>query len=94
MPVWIGLPKSGTVCRYTGLSRSGLNALILGKNPPVKSVSLKQRYAVRGRRLIHLQSLLDYIEGMATAQAAENSPAQNRFDGETCGIDEAQEDQK
>jgi len=46
-----------------------MNCLILGKNPPVKSVSLKKKYAIRGRRLVHLESLLEYIEGMAAAQA-------------------------
>jgi hypothetical protein len=68
MPIWIDLPRSGERCRYTSLSRSALNALILGKNPPVKSVSLRKQYAVRGKRLIHLGSLLDYIEGKAAAQ--------------------------
>jgi hypothetical protein len=67
-PIWIRLPKSGTPCPFTGLSRSALNALILGKNPPVKSASLKGPYAIRGSRLIHLGSLLAFIEGMATAQ--------------------------
>lgn len=67
-PIWIRLPKTGQLCPYTGLSRSAMNALILGNNPPVRSVSLKKRWAIRGTRLIHLQSLLAYIEGMAAAQ--------------------------
>jgi len=67
-PIWIRLPKSGHACPWTGLSRSALNALILGPNPPVKSVSLKKRHAIRGTRLIHLESLLAYIEGVAAAQ--------------------------
>lgn len=67
-PIWIRLPKSGKLCPWTGLSRSALNALILGPTPLVKSVSLKKRYQVRGTRLIHLGSLLEYIEGMAAAQ--------------------------
>ncbi len=67
-PIWIRLPKSGTLCPITGLSRSVLNALILGRNPAVKSVSLRKQYAVRGSRLIHLGSLLEFIEGMAAAQ--------------------------
>lgn len=68
VPTWIRLPKSGHPCQYTGLSRSGMNALILGPNPPVKSVSLKKRYAIRGTRLIHLGSLLEFIETMANSQ--------------------------
>lgn len=60
-PVYIRLPKSGTLCPYSSLSRSVLNSLILGPNAPVKSVSLRKRHALKGTRLIHLQSLLDYL---------------------------------
>ena len=67
-PVWIRLPKAGSLCQYTGLSRSGMNQLILGSNAPVKSISLRKRYAVRGTRLIHLESLLAYLEAVADSQ--------------------------
>jgi hypothetical protein len=36
-------------------------------------VSLKKRYAIRGTRLIHLGSLLEYIDGVAAAQQPTNS---------------------
>lgn len=72
-PIWIRLPKSGQLCPYTGLSRSSLNNLILGSNPQVKSVSLKKRYAIRGTRMIHFQSLLDYIESVAASQQPTNA---------------------
>ena len=68
-PEYIRLPKSGTRCAYTGLSRSALNSLILGTNAPVRSRSVKQRYAVRGIRLIHLGSLLDFIEAQVDSPA-------------------------
>lgn len=68
-PEWIRLPRSGTRCVYTGLSRSALNSLILGKNPPVKSRSVKQRHAVRGVRLVHLGSLLAYIDAQVDPPA-------------------------
>jgi hypothetical protein len=45
-----------------------MNGLILGPNPPVKSVSLKKRYTVRGTRLVNLESLLTYIEAVANSQ--------------------------
>lgn len=64
-PVYIRLPKPGTLCPYTSLSRSILNGLILGPGAPVKSVSLRKRHTIRGVRLIHLQSLLEYLEGFA-----------------------------
>ncbi|MEJ0000851.1 MAG: hypothetical protein WDO13_17800 [Verrucomicrobiota bacterium] len=64
-PEFIRLPKTG-VEFYTGLTRSKLNALILpcaenGGRPPVRSVCLRQPGRQKGVRLIHLQSLLDYL---------------------------------
>ena len=66
MPTFIRLPKAGSHCVWTGLSRSKLNQLILpcdanGYSPPVKSVSLRPRGALKGTRLILLESLLDYL---------------------------------
>ena len=62
---FIRLPKNG-LCPYTGLSRSKLNQLILpceqnDWKPPVKSVCLRKRGAIKGTRLILLESLLDHI---------------------------------
>lgn len=45
----------------SGLSRSTLNALVLGPNPPVESVCLRRRGAAKGIRLIVAQSLRDYL---------------------------------
>ena len=64
-PEFIRLPKGG-LCPYTGLSRSKLNQLILPCEqnewkPPVKSVCLRKRGAIKGTRLIVLDSLLDYL---------------------------------
>jgi hypothetical protein len=66
-PEYIRLPRPGTRCPFTGMSRSALNNLILpcelnGYKPPVRSVSLRRRGAVRGTRLIDYQSLMDYIK--------------------------------
>lgn len=36
----------------------------MGPGAPVRSVSLRKRYAVRGTRLIHLESLLAYLDGL------------------------------
>ena len=67
-PEFLRLPKSGTRCPVTGLSRSKLNQLILpselnGHRPPVRSVSLRKRGAVRGVRLIATDALLAYLRG-------------------------------
>ena len=79
VPIWVRLPHSGKPCPFTGLSRSALNSLILGNKPLVKSVSLRKRYAIRGTRLIHLRSLLEYIDGVAAAQ----NPIGNSAGGKT-----------
>jgi len=60
-PEFLRLPKVGERCPVSGLCRSSLNALILGPNPPVKSVVLRKRCAVRGVRLIVTSSLLGYL---------------------------------
>ena len=68
-PTWIRLPKSGQQCPYTGLSRSVLNGLILGNNAPVRSLSLRKQFALKGTRLVHLGSLLAYLDGVASSQS-------------------------
>ena len=65
-PEFIRLPRPGTRCNWTGLSRSKLNELVLpceanGNNPPVSSVCLRKRGAGKGARLICLSSLLGYL---------------------------------
>ena len=65
-PEYIRLPKTGTYCQWTGLSRSKLNQLILptadnSHSPPVKSCSLKPPGALRGARLILYESLMTYL---------------------------------
>jgi hypothetical protein len=74
-PEFIRLPKSG-LCPWTGLSRAKLNELILptatnGKKPPVKSVCLRKPGAIKGARLIHLQSLLAYLRARMEGGEAE-----------------------
>lgn len=69
-PEWIRLPAPINRCRYTGLSRSTLNELVTpceanGYNPPVQSVVLKKRGAVRGIRLVSYDSLMAYLRGLS-----------------------------
>ncbi len=66
MPEFIPLPCGDKVEFYSGLKRSKLNQLILpcaenDWNPPVKSVSLRPRGCTKGKRLIVLSSLLEYL---------------------------------
>ena len=65
-PEFIRLPKPGTLCPWTGLSRSKLNELVLPSpvnnfKPPVRSVSLRNRGQLKAVRLILLDSLLGYL---------------------------------
>ena len=78
-PAWTRLPKTGEREFWSGLTRSTLNFLILPCEanqfrPPVHSVSIKRRGAVRGTRLILLETepgdperigLLDYVREQA-----------------------------
>lgn len=65
-PEWLRLPAPGDRCRFTGLSRSTLNELTIpgpanDGTPPVKSVVLRKRGALRGIRLISYDSLMTYL---------------------------------
>jgi hypothetical protein len=65
-PEWLRLPAPGNRCRFTGLSRSTLNELTISGpanegQPPVKSVVLRKRGALRGIRLINYDSLMLYL---------------------------------
>jgi len=62
----VRLPRSGTRCPITGLSRAGINQLILpcpenGGRPPVKSLSLRKKGATRGVRMIPREALIEYL---------------------------------
>ena len=65
-PEFIRLPKPGTSCLFSGLSRSSLNEIILpgphnSFKPPVRSIPLRKRGAQRGIRLIVWSSLKAYL---------------------------------
>ncbi len=62
LPSWVRLPKPGTLCPWTGLSRSKLwETLQTGK---VRNVCLRKEGALRGARLISLASLLAYLDSL------------------------------
>jgi hypothetical protein len=57
------MPKPGTLCPWTGLSRTKMwNVLQTGK---VKTVCLRRPGAAKGARLVHLASLLEYLHSQA-----------------------------
>lgn len=66
-PEYIRLPRAGERDPYFGLSRSYLNELVLSCKannfrPLVKSAVLRRRGAKTGVRLVHLQSLRDFVK--------------------------------
>ena len=76
-PTYIRAPRTGN-CPHTGLSRSKLYELISGDNPPVRSISLKRGDQQRATRLIHFQSLLDYIESFEVKNTNANHAEDNQ----------------
>lgn len=79
-PEFIRLPKTGQRCPHTGLSRTELNNLILpnaqnGRRPPVASVCLRKRGAVRGTRLIVFDSLIGHLHALAERHDTAANPA-------------------
>jgi hypothetical protein len=58
-PEWIRVPKVGTVCPHSGLSRSFVHSLI--KEGDVVSWSMRKRGAKHGVRLVSYDSLMAYI---------------------------------
>jgi len=62
-PEWVRLPRQGDAEPRTGLTRSVLNRLCTEKK--VRSISLKDEGKKRGTRLVHLPSLLSYLEGLS-----------------------------
>lgn len=77
-PEFLRLPKTGSRCPITGLSRTTLNELTLPTKandyrPPVKSVSIRKRGALRGVRLIPTDALLGYLrDQISLAEKTEN----------------------
>ena len=64
-PEWIRIPNKGR-CPYTQLGRSMIYQLITPSaandhRAPVRSISLRQRGAAKGMRLVSYDSLMDYI---------------------------------
>ncbi|MFH1067463.1 MAG: hypothetical protein V1746_06145 [bacterium] len=67
LPKFVPLPSGNTSEFFSGLKRGKLNQLILpckenGWKPPVKSIAVRPKGCLRGKRLILLESLLSFLE--------------------------------
>ena len=61
-PEFIRLPKAGSRCPITGLSRTSLVELV--DKGAVKAVKLRKRGSLRGITLLVRESLLGYLYGL------------------------------
>lgn len=78
--VWIRLPRPGSRCPVSGLSRSTLAELVrpCPRNdyaPPVESRLLKRKGAARGVLLVSRASLLAFIDGQPSPTANDGKEA-------------------
>lgn len=65
-PIWIRLPRQGSRCGHTGLSRGVMHRLVApcienDHSPPVESKVLLKEGKKRGVRLVSYDSLIRYI---------------------------------
>lgn len=65
-PEWIRLPKPGSQCPYSGLTRTPMYGLV--RDGKIRSVVLRQRGKLRGIRLICYDSLIGYLRRIAAEQ--------------------------
>jgi hypothetical protein len=79
LPVWIRSPKSGPEF-YTGQSRSMLYQWAGEGN--IRSVSIRKPGQVKGVRLFHLGSILDFIARCEAKHAAETDAKRSQGDGQ------------
>jgi hypothetical protein len=68
LPVWIRAPKFGPEY-FTGFTRAKLYQEAAKGN--IRSVSIRDPGQVKGVRLFHLQSILDFIESRAQQHSSE-----------------------
>jgi hypothetical protein len=72
---YLRLPRPGTRCPHSGLSRSTLREMCVpckenGFRPPVTAkIRKKGPYATRGIVLISLKSLMSHLDGLPAAEA-------------------------
>ncbi|MFZ4765937.1 MAG: hypothetical protein ACOYMN_13385 [Roseimicrobium sp.] len=70
LPVWVRLPPNGTAEPFTGLRRSAIYRLI--EEGKVRSAVIRsKRGALRGVRVLHLGSVLDYLDSCADEPRAD-----------------------
>jgi hypothetical protein len=74
LPVWIRAPRNGALEFYSGQSRAMLYRW--ASEGKIRSVSIRQPGQVKGVRLFHLGSLLDFIAKCETSKEAKSEGGQ------------------
>jgi len=97
LPEFFRLPRAGSRDPLTGLSRSTLNLLVLpcesnGFRPPIKSISLRRKGALRGARLISTSSALAFLRRLESEQnpTGPETPQGQENHFEACRLDSEQ----
>lgn len=66
-PVWVGPPKDGDACAFTGLARATFQTKVLGSfGKSLVRVTLRQRGADRGKQLVFTPSLHQLLLWVST----------------------------
>ena len=66
--LWTRVPRCGSRCPQTGLSRTRLYRLLHTSGTGIKTVMLKSPGKEKGTRLIEVQSVLAYLDRLAAEQ--------------------------
>ena len=61
-PHWVPPPANGHRCRITGLTHGRFYQLLKAAGSRIRTVSLKEDGRTRGTRLVHVPSLLAYLD--------------------------------
>jgi hypothetical protein len=68
---WVYLPADGKKCPRTGFSRATIYRLLKRAGGMIITVNLKEKGKDKGRRLLHVGSMLDYLDRLAASQRAQ-----------------------
>jgi hypothetical protein len=72
-PAYIRMPRTGTACPYSSLSRSGMDLIVRPQKannfrPPVKSKIFRHSPTAKGIRLVDFRSLMNYLGRLPETQ--------------------------
>jgi len=72
-PTWVRMPRNGTLCPYSGMTRGSLYKLCA--SGAIKSAIIGNRESRRRVRLVNYDSLMAFIAAHAEPVKQETAPA-------------------